>query len=211
MATVIPIQSTWGLITIGLGYLIFGAMLTALFFFLDFTDSDKDVHYSSDHAQYWLGFVTIFLGINVLFGGGQISNKSMVIRICLSVYCFITSIVSIILEAPDWMRYLSDNRSPDNTCKLAMIAVPGLQREMQYSDYTCKRRTSYAWSVGFTMVSAVLLINVSTCSILLHIWLAIKDQMAYKMPDYPQYIVQENKKAAKKQEWKQGRACKHGF
>ena len=52
----------------------------------------------------------------------------MVIRICLSVYCFITSIVSIALEAPDWMRYLSDNRSPDNTCKLAMIAVPGLQR-----------------------------------------------------------------------------------
>ena len=52
----------------------------------------------------------------------------MVIRICLSVYCFITSILSIVLEAPDWMRYLSDNRSPDKICKLAMIAVPGLQR-----------------------------------------------------------------------------------
>lgn len=56
MATAIPIQSTYGLITIGLGSLIFGSMLTALFFFLDFTDSDKDVHYSTDYAQYWLGF-----------------------------------------------------------------------------------------------------------------------------------------------------------
>ena len=36
--------------------------------------------------------------------------------------------MSIVLEAPDWMRYLSDNRSPDQSCKLAMIAVPGLQR-----------------------------------------------------------------------------------
>ena len=50
------------------------------------------------------------------------------IRVCLSIYCFITSIVSIVLEAPDWMRYLSDNRSPDQSCKLAMIAVPGMQR-----------------------------------------------------------------------------------
>lgn len=51
----IPIQSKWGLITVGLGYLIFGTMITALFFFLDFADTDKDVHYSEDHAQYWLG------------------------------------------------------------------------------------------------------------------------------------------------------------
>ena len=55
MPAAIPIQSTWGLITIGLGYLIFGAMSTALFFFLDYTDADKDVNYSEDHAEYWLG------------------------------------------------------------------------------------------------------------------------------------------------------------
>jgi hypothetical protein len=49
--------------------------------------------------------------------------------------------------------------------------------DMQYSEYSCKRRTSYAWSVGFITVSAVLLINYSVCSILLHVWLAIKDQV----------------------------------
>ena len=46
----------------------------------------------------------------------------------MSVYCFITAVICIILEAPDWMRYLSDNRSPDNICKLAIIAVPGLNQ-----------------------------------------------------------------------------------
>ncbi|CAB4033522.1 Hypothetical predicted protein, partial [Paramuricea clavata] len=134
-----------------------------------------------------------------------------IIRVCLSIYCFITAIVSIVLEAPDWMRYLSDNRSPDQTCKLAMIAVPGLQREMQYSEYSCKRRTSYAWSVGFITVSAVLLINYSVCSILLHVWLAIKDQMAYKMPDYPAYTVKENNKTAKTKNEKKDGSANMGF
>ena len=55
MPATISIQSKWGLVTIGLGYLIFGSLLTALFFFLDFSDTDKDVTYSEDYAQYWLG------------------------------------------------------------------------------------------------------------------------------------------------------------
>lgn len=49
--------------------------------------------------------------------------------------------------------------------------------EMQSSEYLCNRRTSYAWSVGFVIASAVLLINFSVCSILLHVWLAVKDQV----------------------------------
>jgi hypothetical protein len=81
MATVIPVQSTWGLITIGLGYLIFGSMLTALFFFLDFMDADKDVNYSHDHAQYWLGF-PVCIGVFLYY----LTEQSLLLLIKIYIY-----------------------------------------------------------------------------------------------------------------------------
>lgn len=192
--TSISIQSSHSLVAIGLGYLIFGSILSALLFMLDLADTDKDVDYSQDHGQYWLGIPTVILGIYILIARNQMSDASKYVRLFMSVYCFITSTVCIVLEAPDWMRYLSDNRSPDTTCKLAMIAVPGLHQEMENSESFCSRRTSYAWAVGFVMVSSVFLINFSICSTLVHAWLTVKEKMAYKMPDYPAFTSYKDEK-----------------
>lgn len=68
MAALVSIQSMRALRTVGLGYLIFGCMVTALFFCLDYLDVDKDVKYSQDHAEYWLGLpVCIDFKINLFY------------------------------------------------------------------------------------------------------------------------------------------------
>ena len=65
------------------------------------------------------------------------------------------------------------------TMKISRMFHTLFNLEMAESKYFCKHRSSYAWTIGFIMVSAVFLINFSVCSTLVHVWIAIREQVNY--------------------------------